>query len=216
MTVAASRFHAFWATYETRARIWFRLFLGTAILLALSLVTTIRAWNRPREVIRIGCDGLPALVRLEETYSEPHDIEIEAFARRFVELYARGDSYSIANDFAACQRYMRPELREAFRRQARGTPERAGAIALIEALKRRTQIDPRAMTVAIDKKPWPWLVRVEGVRQIVGEGAESNQAFAVELEIVRADRREILEGLLVYGIRSRGAPLTDGIANDRN
>lgn len=211
MSVAQSRFHAFWASYETRARIWFRLFLGSSLLLALSLVTTIRAWNRPREVIRIGCDGLPAVVRLEETYADANDVEIEAFARRFVELYARGDSFSIANDFAACQRYMRPELREAFKRQARGTPERAGAILLIEALKRRTQIDPRAMKVTIDKKPWPWIVSVEGVRQIVGEGPEANQAFAVELELVRADRREILEGLLVYGIRSKGAPLTGGI-----
>jgi len=63
MSASESRFVAIWASHEARARLWFRLFLLTAASLILSLVTTIRVWNRPREVIRIGCDR----VLFEET-----------------------------------------------------------------------------------------------------------------------------------------------------
>jgi len=211
MSVAQSRFVAFWASYETRARIWYRLFVGSAILLGLSLVTTIRALNHPREVIRIGCDGIPAVVSLTDAYSEPNDTEIQAFSRRFAEVYARADSFSVANDFAFCQRYMQPKLREAFKREARGDAGHPGVIAVIESLKRRTQIDPRTLKVDIDKRSYPWVVRVEGVRQLVGLGQDAGQAFSLEMELVRANRSEILEGLLVWSIRSRNDPVTGGL-----
>ena len=65
MRAASSRFIAVWASHEARARIWFRLFVVTLACLVLSLFTTIRVWTRPREVIRIGCDGIPQVVTLD-------------------------------------------------------------------------------------------------------------------------------------------------------
>ena len=50
MSASESRFVAIWASHEARAKLWFRLFLLAAAGLALSLVTTIRVWHRPREV----------------------------------------------------------------------------------------------------------------------------------------------------------------------
>src|SRR5687767_3182015 len=92
MTASSSRFVAIWASHEARARLWFRLFLFAAGGLVLSLVTTVRAWNRPREVIRIGCDGIPQVVTLDNTaYSEPNEREIRAFATEFAVFYARSD-----------------------------------------------------------------------------------------------------------------------------
>ena len=63
MSASESRFVAIWASHEARARLWFRLFLLASAGMALSLVTTIRVWSRPREVIRISCDGIPQVVR---------------------------------------------------------------------------------------------------------------------------------------------------------
>src|SRR5713226_4031736 len=81
MSASESRFVAIWASHEARARLWLRLLVLTAAGLVLSLVTTIRVWNRPREVVRIGCDGIPQLVTLDSAaYSEPNEREIRAFA----------------------------------------------------------------------------------------------------------------------------------------
>jgi hypothetical protein len=207
-----SRFVAIWASHEARARIWFRLFLFTAAGLVLSLVTTIRIWNRPREVIRIGCDGIPQVVAIDNaTYSEPNEREMRAFATEFAVFYARSDSYSILNDMVWCANRMAPELREQFKRTVRGTPNRPGLVPVIEKLQRRTQIDPAALDIQVDKRPYPWKVKVAGTRQIVGESGPG-ETFELEMDLVRASRDERLEGLLVWAIRAKGDPVERALA----
>src|SRR5574340_204006 len=170
MNVAKSRFVAIWASHEARARLWSRLFVVAMAGLLLSLVTTIRVWHRPREVVRIGCDGIPQVVTLDnQAYSEPNEREIRAFATEFAIFYARSDSYSILNDLVWCANRMAPELRERFKRSVRGTPQTPGLVQVIEKLHRRTQIDPATLDIQVDKGPYPWKVQVKGVRQVVGD-----------------------------------------------
>ena len=212
MSASGSRFVAIWASHEARARLWFRLFLLTSAALALSLVTTIRVWSRPREVVRIGCDGIPQVVRLDNAaYSEPDAREIRAFATQFAVFYARSDSYSILNDLVWCANRMAPELRERFKRAVRGTPERPGVVSVIEKLKRRTQIDPASLEIEVDKGPYPWKVQVKGLRQVIGEEGPG-ESFELEMSLVRASREEQLEGLLVWGIRAKGEPIDTVLA----
>ena len=214
MSAASSRFMAIWASHETRARVWFRLFLLVSACLLLSLVTTLRAWNRPREVIRIGCDGIPQVVTLDNAaYSEPNEREIRAFATQFAVFYARSDSFSILNDLVWCVARMAPELRESFKKTVRGTSTTPGLITVIEKLQRRTQVDPSGLQIEVDKRPYPWKVKVQGVRQIVGEDPSAAQKFELELDLVRASRDEHLEGLLVWGIRAKGDPIESVLAS---
>jgi hypothetical protein len=208
MSAASSRFVAFWASHERRALVYGRLLSVTLVLLGLSLANNYRAWNRPREVVRIACDGIPQLVRInDEVYSEPDEREIRAFVGNFAVLYARGDSFSVVNDYVYCAAKMVAELREQFKQEAKGKGDRPGAIQVVEGLQRRTQVDPSAMEVTIDKKSYPWHVNVKGVRQIVGQGPESNEKFELDLELVRASRNQVIEGLLVYAIRAKGDPI---------
>lgn len=213
MSASESRFVAIWASHEARARLWFRLFLAAAAALVLSLVTTLRVWNRPREVVRIGCDGIPQVVTLDNvSYSEPNEREIRAFATEFAVFYARSDSYSILNDLVWCANRMAPELRERFKRSVRGTPETPGLISVIEKLQRRTQIDPATLEIQVDKRPYPWKVNVKGVRQIVGDKTPG-ESFELELDLVRASRDEHLEGLLVWAIHAKGEPIDTVLAS---
>ena len=132
MSVNQSRFVAFWASHERRAQVYGRLLTVCLALLGLSLANTYRAWSQPREVVRIGCDGIPPLVRInEEVYQEPDEREIRAFASMFAVMYARGDSFSVVNDYVFAASKMTAELREPFRLQARGTAERPGAIQVV-------------------------------------------------------------------------------------
>ena len=212
MSAAGSRFIAIWASHELRARIWFRLFLFTAAGLVLSLATTIRVWNRPREVIRIGCDGIPQVVMLDKaSYSEPNEREIRAFTTAFAVFYARSDSYSILNDLVWCANRMAPELREKFKRSVRSTPDAPGVISVIEKLQRRTQIDPATLDIQVDKRPYPWKVKVKGVRQVVGDTGPG-EGFELDLDLVRASREEHLEGLLIWSIRAKGDPIDTALA----
>lgn len=212
MSASDSRFIAIWASHEARAKLWFRLFLLATAGLAVSLVTTIRVWNRPREVIRIGCDGIPQVVRLDNaSYSEPNEREIRAFATEFAVFYARSDSYSILNDLVWCANRMAPELRERFKRSVRGTPQSPGLIQVIEKLHRRTQIDPATLEIHVDKGSYPWKVQIKGVRQVVGDQTPG-ETFELALDIVRASREEQLEGLLVWAIRAKGDPIETVLA----
>ena len=198
-------------SHERRAQVYARLLVVTLALLALSLVNTYRAWNRPREVVRIGCDGIPQLVRVnDDVYSEPDEREIRAFAARFAVRAARADSFSVVNDYLDILPLMAPELRERFRREARGSSEQPGAVQVVQSLQRRTQVDPATLEITIDKRPYPWHVNVRGVRQVVGQGAEANEKFEMDLELVRASRSDVIEGLLVYGMRTKGDPLSVG------
>jgi hypothetical protein len=213
MSVSQSRFVAIWASHEARAKVWFRLFLVATAGLVLSLVTTIRVWNRPREVVRIGCDGIPQVVTLDNAaYSEPNEREIRAFATEFAVFYSRSDSYSILNDLVWCANRMAPDLRERFKRSVRGTPGTQGIVNVIEKLQRRTQIDPGMLEIQVDKRPYPWKVNVKGVRQVVGDKG-SGESFELDLDLVRASRDERLEGLLVWGIRAKGDPIDTVLAS---
>jgi hypothetical protein len=209
MPAAGSRFVAFWAAHERRATVYGRLLVVTLAFLGLSLVNTYRAWNRPREVVRIGCDGIPELVRVNDAvYSEPDQREIRAFVAQFAIFFMRGDSFSAVNDAVWVAQRMAPALRETFKREAKGTPDRPGSIAVLESLKRRTQIEPSSLEIEVDKKSYPWRATVRGVRQIVGQGPEANHKFELGLELVRASRNELIEGLLVWGVRPKGESLT--------
>jgi hypothetical protein len=208
MPVNQSRFVAFWASHERRAQVYGRLLTVCLALLGLSLANTYRAWSQPREVVRIGCDGIPQLVRInEEVYQEPDEREIRAFASMFAVMYARGDSFSVVNDYVFAASKMTAELREPFRLQARGTAERPGVIQVVESLRRRTQVDPGTLEFRIEKKVYPWRVTVKGVRQIVGAGPEADEKFELDLELVRASRNQVIEGLLVYAIHAKGDPV---------
>jgi hypothetical protein len=212
MPAVKSRFVAFWATAERRASIWFRIAAIQAVLLGLTLVTLGRVVARPREVIRIACDGIPQVVQINEAvYSEPAEQEIRAFAATFATFYARSDSYSVVNDLVFCMRRMTPELRERFKTIARGSRERPGIAAVVESLKRRTQVDPAALDVTVDKRTYPWRAVVKGSRQVVGEPPEAAQSFELELELVRTSRDELIEGLLVWGVRAKGDALDVGL-----
>jgi hypothetical protein len=214
MSAAGSRFIAIWASHEARARLWSRLFFVAVACLLLSLVTTIRVWTRPREVVRIGCDGIPQVVTLDNAaYSEPNEREIRAFATQFAVFYARSDSFSILNDLVWCANRMAPDLRERFKKTVRGSAETPGLVPVIEKLKRRTQIDPTALEIVVDKKPYPWKVQVKGLRQVVGETSAPGEAFELDIDLVRASRDEHLEGLLVWGIRAKGDPIESVLAS---
>jgi hypothetical protein len=214
MSASHSRFVAIWASHEARARVWFRLFLLATAGLILSLVTTIRVWNRPREVVRIGCDGIPQVVAIDNAaYSEPNEREIRAFATEFAVFYARSDSYSILNDMVWCANRMAPDLRERFKRSVRGAPGTTqGIVSVIEKLQRRTQIDPATLEIQVDKRPYPWKVNVKGLRQIVGDKGPG-EGFEVDMDLVRTSRDEHLEGLLVWTLRAKGDPLETALAS---
>ena len=212
MAASDNRFIAFWATHERRARVYGRLLVVTLVLLFLALLNTYRAWNRPREVVRIGCDGIPSLVRInDEVYSEPDEREIRAFVAEFAVFFMRGDSYSAVNDAVWAGRRMAPELREAFRRVAKGGRDRLGSVAILESLKRRTQIDASALEIEVDKRTYPWRARVKGTRQIMGESGEG-QSFELGLELVRASRNDLIEGLLVWSVQPKGDSLEGVVA----
>jgi hypothetical protein len=209
--VDRSRFIAFWKTAEDRARLWFSVALIETFALVMSIVATDRLLSRPREVIRIGCDGIPQVVRInEQVYSEPDEREIKAFAVSFAEFYARSDSYSVVNDLVWCAKRMTPELREQFKLFARGTQDRPGIIRTIEALKRRTQID--ISEVQVEKQSYPWHAVVRGLQQVVGQ-PEASQRFELQLDLVRTSRDELIEGLLVSGIRAKGDAFVVGLVH---
>ena len=172
-----------------------------------------RLLARPREVVRIGCDGIPQVVTINDAvYEEPDEREIRAFATSFASFYARSDSYSIVNDFVWCARRMTPELRDRFKALVKGGAGRPSLIAAIEALKRRTEV--QVSDVAVDKRSYPWHARVRGVQKVVGD-ADAAQAFELDLELVHTSRDELIEGLLVWGIEARGDALVLGFARPR-
>jgi len=198
--VADNLFTALWKRHAQHAATWRALCLGQAVITALALVLCFTLLRRPREVVRIGCDGIPQLVRLDvQQYSEPNEHEIQAFVRMWAVAYARDDSFSAVNDAVYVARYMVPELREAYRRRMKGTPGQAGLLAQLEAVKRRTEIDPNDLEVRVDTHQYPWVAEVSGVRKIVG--AAEVQHFGLVVKLVRTPREQVLEGMLVQGVR---------------
>ena len=197
-----NRLRAIWDGHANRAALWRALFLGSAAVTALALLLSLRLLGRPREVISIGCDGIPQLVRLDtEQYTEPNEREMQALVRLWTVAYARNDSFSAVNDAVHAARYMVPELREVYRRRMKGTPEQPGLVAQLQAVGRRTEIDPNQLSVEIDREVYPWLARVRGERRVLREGQTETQPFALDIRLVRAPREQVLEGLLVQEIR---------------
>lgn len=203
-----NRFIALWAAHETRAKVWFRLFVLAIVALFLSLLTTLRVWSRPREVIRVGCDGIPQVVRIDEdVYAEPDQREIRAFAARFAVWFLRADSYSVVNDYVEAARLMAPELRERFKVEARR------AVPLVEGLKRRTEIPAETLEVSVDKKAFPWRASVKGVRHVAaGDSTDARQeTVSLDVELVRSERTlENPFGLLVWQVFAR----TDDVSTE--
>jgi len=211
--MTARRVLAFWQSAEERALFWHRAALFEGLTLVLSLVVSGRLLARPREVVRIGCDGIPQLVTINEAvYSEPDEREIRAFATAFATFYARSDSYSIVNDLVWCAKRMTPELRERFKSLARGTAARPSLVEAIEAQKRRTEVE--ISDVTIDKRSYPWRARVRGLQKVVG-APEGGQGFELDLDLVRTSRDELIEGLLVFGVTARGDALVLGFPGPR-
>jgi hypothetical protein len=194
-----NRLTAVWKHHANQAATWRALCLGQGVVTALGLGLCYHLLQRPREVVRIGCDGVPQLVRLDvEQYSEPSEREIQAFVRRWSVGYARADSFSAVHDAVDTGRYMVPELRDAYRLRMRGTTERPGLVAHIQALKRRTEIEPNALDVRVNTRAYPWAVEVRGVRKIVGR--DDPQPFGLSIKLVRAPREQVLEGMLVQEV----------------
>ena len=191
---------AVWKRHADQAATWRGLCLGQGVVAVLSLGVAYVLLHRPRDVIRIGCDGVPQLVRLDvEQYGEPTEREIQAFVRRWSVGYARADSFSALHDAVDTGRYMVPELRDAYRLRMRGTPGRPGLVAQIEALKRRTEIEPNDLDVRVNTRVYPWAVEVRGVRKVVGR--DDPQTFGLSIRLVRAPREQVLEGMLVQEVR---------------
>lgn len=202
----------FWRSADERAAFWHRLALLEGVPLVLSLIVAGRALGKPREVIRIACDGIPQVVTINEAvYSEPDEREVRAFATAFANFYARNDSYSIVNDLVWCAKRMTPELRERFKELARGQGPRPSLVKTVEALKQRAEVE--VSEVRVDKQSYPWQARVLGVRKTVGEGP--GERFELDLELVRTSRDELVEGLLVWGIQARGEALVLGFSRPR-
>lgn len=216
MPLETNRYIAQWAAHEKRAAIYGRL-LGVALfLLGLSLLNNYRAWDRPREVVRVGCDGIPQLVRInDEVYSEPDDREIKAFVSEWAIRFARSDSGSVLHDLAWCAMRMTPELRAGFVPKARGTKEQPGIIATVESLNRRTDVAPSSLQIQIDKSTYPWRITAMGERQIVGQESAANQKFKLYLSLVRASRNDVIEGMLVYSVRADGEALDTPVKEHR-
>ena len=198
--MADNRLTAVWKRHAEQAGLWRALCLGQGVVTTLGLGLCFHLLHRPREVVRIGCDGIPQLVRLDvEQYTEPNEREIQGFVRLWTVAYARADSYSVVNDGVHVARFMVPELRDAYRLRMRGGSGQPGLVAQIEALKRRTEIDANALDVRVNTSVYPWTVEVRGVRRIVGR--DDVQHFGVVLQLVRAPREQVLEGMLVQSVR---------------
>ncbi len=190
---------AVWKRHAQQAATWRALCLAQGAVSVLALGLCFHLLHKPREVVRIGCDGIPQLVRLDTVdYVEPNEREVQAFVRRWTVAYARADSYSIVNDAVEVGRSMVPELRDAYRLRMRGSPGQPGLVPQVEALKRRTAIDINELDVRVNMRVYPWLVEVRGVRQIVGR--DDPQPFGLALKLVRAPREQVLDGILVQEV----------------
>lgn len=198
--MAANRAMAIWASAERRARVYGFMLLVSMGVTGLALLNTYKAWHREREVVRVGCDGIPQLVRVnDEVYAEADERELRAFVGEFTVFFMRYDSHSILNDSAWAAARMTPELAEAFKATMRGGRDRPGVIPMIEGLQRRTQIDPGRLEITIDKSRYPWTASVKGERQIVGQ--DETEKFSLALDLLRASRNEVIAGVVVAGVR---------------
>jgi hypothetical protein len=214
-SAADNRVMRLWASHEERAKHYRRLAVFFGVLLVIAMAGLYRAYGRELDVVRVDGNGQSTVVRLDrESNQEPNELELRAFGAEVAVYLCRADSWSVVNDYAWVARRMIPRLREQFNKEVMGTSQKTGAIAIIESLKRRTEIDASTLKVEADKSEYPWKVVVEGERQILGEeGARATQPFKVRLEVVRGKRTlSMKEGLLVWNVVTEGDPITGPIA----
>lgn len=212
---ASNRLMRLWTSHEQAKKHYRRLFIGCAVLLGLSLLDRFRMYSRELDVIRVGGDGVAQVVRLDrESYSEPNELEIRAFAAATALHLCRSDSWSVVSDYTWVAKRMVPRLRAQFSDEAKGTADKTGAIAIIESLHRRTDIEPSTLNIDVNKTEYPWKVVIEGERRILREsGPTEKQPFKLHLGLVRGRRSvEFPEGLLIWEARTEGAALTAPVA----
>lgn len=201
-----NKFVLAWASAERRAIIGQAVGIAGVVVACASLVLLHRERTREPMVIRIAQDGMPQAVVLTENYSEPNENDLRVFGIDFARRFMAGDSYSVRNDFVYCAERMVAELAEKFLQEAKGTPERAGAAAVIETLKRRTHIPLESMEVTVNKRDWPWRIEIKGQRQVVGQEDRPTE-WRLVLKVLKASRRLLPAGLLVHEIESDGRPV---------
>ncbi len=196
-----------WASADNRAKLWLQLFIVQTFLLAVSVAGLYRVLTAPPLVYRVGCDGIPVPLTLNEAvYSEPQETELRSFAAHAALKLMRLDSYSIVNDVLETSKWMTPEG------YGRWEPELQTLVKGVEDVKRRANVDEQTLSIDIDKKAWPWIARVRGERRILTDRDEAvkipNQPFEVTFEIVTTTRTPLNPwGLLVNAFRTQGTLL---------
>ncbi len=196
MRAAPNRFFEAWAKAERRALVAWAVAAMQTVLACAALGLLYLERRKEPMVVRVSADGIPQTVALTEAYFEPNEAELRAFGANFATLFMRGDSYSLRQDWLWCAEHMLEELAERFKAEARGTATQPGALAVVEALGRRTEIPRDSLEIAVDKRPWPWRITVSGVRKVLGEDGEGRR-WRLDLDVVRASRRVLPEGLIV-------------------
>ena len=203
MSGAPNRLFDIWARAERRALLAWTVAIVQTLLAGGATGLLYLERRREPMVVRISADGIPQTVALTEAYFEPNEAELRAFGAHFATLFMRGDSYSLRQDWLWCAEHMLEELAKRFKDEARGTASQPGALAVVEALERRTEIPRDSLEITVDKRPWPWRIVVTGVRKVLGDEGEGRQ-WRLELSVVRASRRVLPEGLIVTDVRSGG------------
>lgn len=203
---APNRFFEAWGLADRRARLaWCAA--GVQSVLALTCLALLHAEKAKEPMVyRVACDGIPTPVALTEAYFEPSENELRAFGTNFAIHFMRGDSFSVRQDLLWCLEYMEATLADRFKRELKGSSYEPGAIGVVESLSRRTEIPRESLEVTVDKRPWPWVIKVKGVRKVLREEGEG-RSWQLELQVVRTSRRVLPEGLLVVEIRTNGAPV---------
>lgn len=201
-----NRFFEAWGVADRRARLAWTA-AAVQSLLAVACLALLHAEKTKEPLVyRVACDGIPTPVTLTEAYFEPSESELRSFGANFAIHFMRGDSFSLRQDLLWCVEYMEARLAERFKREARGSSYEPGAITVVESLGRRTEIPRVQLEVAVDKRPWPWVIKVSGVRRTLGDNG-AGRKWDLELHVVRTTRRLLPEGLVVVEVKTNGAPV---------
>ncbi len=103
---------AIWSRHAGQAAFWRALCLVQLALTGLALLLCARLLNRPREVVRIGCDGIPQLFRLDvDQYTEhqrARDAGVRPALDRSLRPARQGASRAPSARPASCRSRRRP------------------------------------------------------------------------------------------------------------
>ena len=132
--------------------------------------------NDPRvepaqEVIRIGCDGIPQVVTLDSAaYSEPNEREIRAFATESSPSSTPGATRSPSSTtWSGAPTGWRRSCASASSAASAGRPRPRDHPGDREARSGGPRSIPATLEIQVDKRPYPWKVKVKGVRQVVSD-----------------------------------------------